>query len=121
MNEINIKIYKEVGSNAAVSSEIGKEIFKIIDKALEQNNLVNLDFENISLLTSAFLNAAIGSLYYKYSSESLQNKLRLFNLSQEDRQLLKRVTDRAKEYFEERDRLDNLINDVLGNEKDKDR
>lgn len=118
MNEIDIRIHEKVGSSAAVSSEIGRDIYDIIDNALEKDYLINLDFNDISLLTSAFLNAAIGRLYNKYSSESLQSKLRLTNISQVDLQLLKRVTDTAKQYFKQKKKMDDIINGIFEDEKD---
>ena len=99
MNKVNINIFHNVGSNLAVFSENGNDIFKQIDKALQDNMVVHLDFSNIKILTAAFLNAAIGQLYSKYKSEKLKQTIRIFNISDSDKLLLKKVTDRAKEYF----------------------
>ncbi len=116
MNEARINIFEIVGSNAAVSSETGQKIFQMTDKALMQNITVNLDFSNISLLTTAFLNSAIGQLYSKYTSDQLQKYLKLSNISGEDKLLLKKVIDRAKEYFKNKNSIDNIIKDVLGDD-----
>jgi hypothetical protein len=88
----------------------------MIDKALMQSISVNLDFSNITLLTTAFLNSAIGQLYSKYKSNQLQEYLKLSNITDEDKLLLKKVTDRAKEYFQNRNNIDNIIKDVLGDD-----
>ncbi|MBE9467215.1 MAG: DUF4325 domain-containing protein [Bacteroidetes bacterium] len=116
MKEININIFEIIGSNVAVSSDAGQKIFNIIDKTLTQDYIANLNFNNINLLTTAFLNTAIGQLYSKYLSEQLKKQLKLSNILYEDKLLLKKVTDRAKEYFKDKKNIDNIIKDTLGDE-----
>lgn len=116
MKEVNINIFEIIGSNVAVSSDAGQKIFNIIDKALTQDYIVNLNFNNINLLTTAFLNTAIGQLYSKHTSKYLQKHLKLSNILNEDKLLLKKVTDRAKEYFHDKKNMDNIIKDSLGDE-----
>jgi len=116
MEKINIKIFQVVGSEVAVSSEKGNEIFEQIDKALENKIMVDVDFINIKILTTAFLNSAIGQLYSKYSSKELIKALRLVNISDSDLVLIKRVTDRAKEYFADKEKVDAIIKEVIEDE-----
>lgn len=116
MNEITIKIFQVVGSSVAVSSGKGDEIFKLIDKALQNELTVNIDFGDIKILTTAFLNAAIGQLYSKYKSEELIQSLNLLNISDSDKVLLKKVTDRAKEYFADKENIDEIIKEAIDDE-----
>jgi hypothetical protein len=116
MEEMNINIYELVGSNAAVSSATGQKVYNIIEKSIDKGLIANLNFANIDLLTTAFLNSAIGQLYSKFTSEKLQTNLKLSNIQNEDKLLLKKVTDRAKEYFKDKENLDNIIKDSLGDE-----
>ncbi len=116
MKEMNINIYELVGSNAAVSSSTGQKVFALIEKSLQEGLVANLNFKNITLITTAFLNTAIGQLYSRYSSEKLQQNLRLTDMTNEDKLLLKKVTDRAKEYFQNKENIDKIIKDSLGDE-----
>lgn len=116
MNEITVKIFQVVGSSVAVSSSKGDEIFKLIDKALQNELTINIDFGDIKILTTAFLNSAIGQLYSKYTSNELKKTLRLHNISDSDKLLLKKVTDRAKEYFADRENIDNIIKEAIDDE-----
>ncbi|MEN8120209.1 MAG: STAS-like domain-containing protein [Bacteroidota bacterium] len=116
MSEITLKIFQVIGSDVAVSSDKGDEIFKQIDKALQNKLSVNIDFKDIKILTTAFLNAAIGQLYSKYTSKKLKKSLGLLNISDSDKLLLKKVTDRAKEYFADKKNIDNIIKESLGDE-----
>jgi hypothetical protein len=116
MKTKEISIFELVGDTAAVSSEDGNIVFANIDKLLAEKAKMFLDFVNIKTLTSSFLNAAIGQLYGKYTSSFLQNHLEVKNLSPEDTELLKRVVERAKEYFKDNKGIEKEIKETLGNE-----
>ncbi|ODS34760.1 MAG: hypothetical protein SCARUB_00020 [Candidatus Scalindua rubra] len=116
MKEIKIIIFEHIGSSAAVSTDDGELLFERVIKALENDVRVILDFNNIELITSTFLNAAIGQLYSKYDSPFLRNHLKVNNLSNEDLNLLKKVVDRAKDYFKDKERMEKNISKVLDDE-----
>jgi len=98
-NEYIISVFDEIGGESAISVSDGNALFQKIDKAITQGVEVVLDFQNINFIITAFLNAAIGQLYSKYTSEQLQMKLKLKNVKSEDVSLFKLVIERAKEYF----------------------
>lgn len=117
MKEIKINVFEQIDSNAAVSSEDGVLLFKKIVKGLgEKDVLLILDFTNITLITSTFLNTAIGQLYNKYDSPFLRERLKVANLANEDLELLKKVVERAKEYFKDKAKMDASIKETLGDE-----
>ena len=109
-NKFIIRIFEEVGGDSAISVEDGDAIFKKIDNAISHDMLVTLDFQNIKLIITAFLNAAIGQLYSKYTSEQLNEKLNFENISPEDIRLFKKVLERAKEYFSNPDGFEAIVN-----------
>ncbi|MBN2745689.1 MAG: STAS-like domain-containing protein [Bacteroidales bacterium] len=113
---IILRIYDEVGGDAAVSVTDGDLIFQKIDKAFSNNLKVTLDFQNIDLIITAFLNACIGQLYSKYTSEELNQNLKLENVKDEDKYLFSKAIKRAKEYFENPESFDNSVNEVLGDD-----
>lgn len=100
---IMLKISKEINNSLAVSSDDGNKIFRIIVPMLRNGETLELDFEGIDIMTSAFLNAAIGQLYSEFKSEQLNSLLKLVNVADEDRSLIKKVIERAKEYFANKD------------------
>ena len=117
MKEIKLNIFEQIGSSAAVSSEDGEILYGRIVKGLAENNVkIALDFTNIELITSTFLNAAIGQLYNKYDSPLLRERLKVENMEKEDLELLKKVVERAKEYFKDKARMDASIKEALGDE-----
>ncbi len=94
-----------IGTNLAVSTDNGLKVFHEIDNLLKTEEKIDLDFEGITVVITAFLNAAIGSLYKDgvYSGEFLNNHLKLRNVDSNDLSLFKDVIQRAKEYFSNKD------------------
>ncbi len=114
--ELRVSIFEKIGTNSAVSSESGDSIFALIKKGLDNNANVTLDFLNIELITSAFLNAAIGQLYSEFTGEQLNKSLKIENLMPEDANILKKVISRAKEYFKNKADLNAAIKDAFNDE-----
>jgi hypothetical protein len=108
-SSFTIRIFDEVSGDSAISVDDGNRVFEKIDSAFTQGLFVVLDFQNIELIITAFLNAAIGQLYSKYSSEDLQKNLRLENIKPEDVRLFQLVIERAKDYFANPDDFENTI------------
>jgi len=116
MKDIKINIFEQIGSSAAVASEDGENLFERMAQALEKSMLVILDFMNIELITSTFLNASIGQLYSKYDSPFLKEHLQVENMPQEDLEILKKVVERAKEYFKNKEEMEQSIKEVLSDD-----
>lgn len=98
IKDLRVKDFIE-NRDIAVSSDDGDLLFRKIDDLIKEKTIVELNFEGISLMTTAFLNSAIGQLYSKYTSEQLNTHLKLKNVAEDDRILFKKVIERAKEYF----------------------
>lgn len=111
-----IKVLSLLGHGTATSTDDGQELFRRINTAFEVGDIVELDFEGIELIISAFMNAAIGQLYSKYDSEFIRDHILLKNLSNEDLFNLKMVTDTAKLYFKDRNRFKDLMSEDFGDE-----
>lgn len=93
-----ISIYDTTGERAVLDSD-GDIIFHKILSAFEENECVELDFSNVTTILSIFTNSAIGQLYRKYNSDFLNNHLKITNMSTEDMLSLKRVNERAKQFY----------------------
>lgn len=113
MQTIKINVFEKVGGSAAVSSEDGEMLYKIISRALKNKGKVVLDFNNIELITSTFLNAAVGQLYGAFEQPFLREHLTVENMEEDDLMLLKKVVDRAKEYFRDREAVEKAIREGL--------
>lgn len=116
--ELRIDIAEVVGDGICVSVEDGQKIYELIKDAIEKDHRVVLSFANVTDLTSAFLNAAIGQLYGKFEEDVVQSKLSIENIHQEEIDILKRVVDRAKSYFKNPTPFIEAVNDLLGDKND---
>ncbi len=114
--KITIRIYDEVGGDAAISVTDGDAIFKKIDAAISNQLIAVLDFQNVNLIITAFLNACIGQLYSKYKSDELNQYLKLENIKPEDKHLFNKAIKIAKEYFSDSASFDQSANEVFGHE-----
>ena len=118
LDKNTISVYDVVRGQAAISIDDGKSLFEKIDLALSKDINVTLDFVNIEIMTSTFLNEAIGQLYSKYRSEQLRERLKVENLAEDDRRLLAQVTERAKEYFKDRKVIEEALQGSFEDEQD---
>ena len=114
--EIKISIFEIVGSSLCVASGDGQKVFERLYTAFEADKNVVLSFHNITTLTSAFLNAAIGQLYGKFEEDEIRSLLKVEDAEQDDLALLKRVVDNAKLYFKNKDRYNRAFRETLNNE-----
>ena len=114
--KITIIIVKDViESDLAVSTEKGNKVFELINAGLKNKNEVILDFNGITVLITAFLNAAIGKLYgnQEYTGEHLNKYLKLINVDKDDQTLFLDVIQRAKEYYSDKDSFDSDSNNAI--------
>ncbi|KTD49845.1 MULTISPECIES: STAS-like domain-containing protein [Legionella] len=96
---ITISVYEIVGSPLCVAADDGQKVYERICPALREERKIELSFLNVQLLTSAFLNAAIGQLYGEFSETQIPKLLSVTDCNKDDLRLLKRVVDTAKQYF----------------------
>lgn len=108
-----LKVSEIIDSGFAVTTDDGHKIYELLDEYLSLQKNVQLDFLDIKILTTAFLNAAIGQLYSKFKTPQIQPYLKLTNVANEDLILFKKVTDRAKEYFAEKEKSERNSNRAL--------
>jgi hypothetical protein len=109
-----IRLTEIVGSDLCIASEDGQKVHDAIKKALQEEKRIQISFKNVDDLTSAFLNSAIGQLYGEFSEDQLRDSLTVSDASYEDLLLLKRVIQRAKEFFKDQERFEIATRELLG-------
>jgi len=110
---LNVSILEVVGSPFCVASDDGQRVFERLQAALTQQASVTVSFRNVSNLTSAFLNSAIGQLYGIFSADEIRSRLRVTEIEPDDRALLKRVVQTARAYFQDPERFKRAAKDAL--------
>lgn len=118
-NVITVSMYQVVGSALCVASNDGQKVYDRIESALKHGRSVRLSFENVSALTSAFLNAAIGQLYGTFDTVTIRSNVKIVDIQDSDIELLAAVVETAKLYFKNRENgeaLDQAIREELGDD-----
>jgi hypothetical protein len=118
MNKKKISIFEIIGSGLCVSSSDGQKVHDRLASALREGVSVSLSFLNVSTLTSAFLNSAIGQLYGEFSETEIKQLLSVQDIALDDATLLKRVVDTAKQYFADPERFNTAIKAARGDDDD---
>lgn len=108
-----------VGSPSCIAADDGVRVYEQVLHELGKGNEVRLSFKGIEDLTSAFLNAAVGQLYGTVDKAKLkQLMLPPIEAEPDDLELLKRVVERAIEFFEGPDHIVEVEREVLGNDEE---
>ena len=114
---LSISIFEVVGSPLCVASGDGQKVYDRLAAALKQDRPVSLSFRNVSTLTSAFLNAAVGQLYGRFDEDQIRRLLKVEGMESDDVALLKRVVETAKQYFQDPQRFQ-AAQEALGDDGD---
>lgn len=113
---LELSLYEIVGSPLCVASNDGQKVYDRLEAALKEGRSVTLSFHNVTTLTSAFLNTAIGQLYGAFSEEQIRASLQVRHMQPDDMALLKRVVDTAKQYFKDPQKFDQAVRETLGDD-----
>lgn len=114
MEILTISVFNTVGNSFCVEADDGQKVYELIKKALQESRKVKVSFQNVEMLTSAFLNTAIGQLYKDFTEEEIKSSLSVDNLANEDAALLKRVVSTAKLYYKDPEEMEKSITEILG-------
>lgn len=105
-----IRVFDLVEEGICVSADDGQLVHNQVADLLRKKCLTTVSFEGVTILISSFLNAAIGQLYGEFSEEDINKYLLVDALMPEDEELLRRVIDNAKTYFEDKAAFDEASN-----------
>lgn len=108
-----IIIAEEVTLNQGVTPEEGKPISERIYASIKNGIPVTLDFRNMQLITTAFLNVVIGTLYKDFTSEQLKSLLLFDNIDEGIAKRIKRVTTNAKLFYENPDQFQQNVDSAI--------
>ena len=99
--------------NKGITPDEGMPIYQQIISAFEGGQEVILDFANVEMMTTAFLNVVIGTLYKNYTSEQLKAMLSFDNYTDATAVRIKKVTDNAKLFYKDQEKFNQSVEEVL--------
>lgn len=116
---MRISMYEIVGGPFCVASDDGQKIYDRLAAALAADRGVALSFHNVTALTWAFLNVALGQLYGTFSEEQIRSLLMVEDAEPDALALVERVVANAKLYFEDPQRFEQAVQEVMEDEDDE--
>lgn len=113
MEKTIINIVNVIGDQYGMDAEDGQKVYSLVKKGIDAGHKVILSFVNIEMLTTAFLNNAVGQLYKDYTEEQVKSHLQITDISESGKVALKRVVDTAKLYYKNPDALRKSIEEII--------
>ena len=114
--EYRVVMTSVIGTGLCSASDDGDKVYAEIAKLLKAQHKINLSFEGVQDLTTAFLNAAVGRLYNgDYDYQFLAAHLLPVETTNEDLHALKRVVVRAKDFFKDPERFQEADKEAFSN------
>ena len=127
------KVKNIVDSEICVSVDDGEKVYNEINKVLKKRNAyvieqinkgnldyhkhklldIDIDFTDVTVLTAAFLNAAIGELYSLPLRKFTSRHIQYIGLSEEDKSFVERVSANAIQYHDNPERWIAAVDKVM--------
>jgi Icc-related predicted phosphoesterase len=109
-----VSVFQIVGNPICVEADDGEKVYEKIKLFLLEKKEVALSFLNVTMLTSAFLNTAIGKLYGEFSEDEIETLIKIQDVPMDDIALLERAKKNAKLYYKDPTRIEKSIREILG-------
>lgn len=103
---------KEIVGENAISMQSGRNLYDRFSGTLLNGEDVELDFEGVNLFASPFFNASVGLLLKDIDVKTLQEKLKIVNLSNVGKQLLNHVIANAIKYYDKESKTAEALNNI---------
>lgn len=100
-------------TSACITPADGQKLYKAIELALENSDVVTVSFLGVKFLISAYLNTALGQLYSGHTAETLNRRLKITDATNEQLSLIREVLTNAKTYYADPERMDSLRREAM--------
>lgn len=114
MDRFIVDIYNIVGNENCIEADEGQKVFDVIKKGLDNAKQLTISFQNIDMLTTAFLNTAIGQMYRNYEEDFIRKNVFVIDMKPNDLAKLKRVNMTAKAFYKNPEKMRQSIKEILG-------
>ena len=110
--KFRILVSEIIGGYSAISTDDGNTLNKRLKQVLKDDRVAEVDFKDIKLILSSFLNASFGQLIGDFSKDFIHKNIEVKNLSADDVELLNLVLDSAETYFSNQKEYKKAIDEV---------
>lgn len=115
---IFIRVVDIIGGPRAVDVADGEKVFAKLLPAIQEGRKVRLSFEGITMVITAFFNAAIGKLYGALAEEQVDKMLDVQDLLPPFLPSLDKSIEWSKAYYRDQERLNKVAMEELGDDDD---
>ncbi|MBR6061005.1 MAG: STAS-like domain-containing protein [Spirochaetales bacterium] len=113
---IAINVYQIIGKELCIEAADGKIVYNVLEKYIESDQKVTVSFQNITLITSSFLNNAVGLLLKNNTEEKIRELIEFKDLQPADKILMDHVIENAKLYYSDTERMEKLAKEIMEEE-----
>jgi hypothetical protein len=114
---VTFRITELIDSPRAVDAADGDRVFKEIFPLINAGQKVVLSFDGVTMVITAFLNAAIGKMFGEIPEEKLSELLEIRDLREAFQPALEKSLEWSKAYFKNREGMERAILEELGDEE----
>lgn len=103
-----------INQSNCITLDDGNLLYNIINNALERkrNSIITINFSNVKVIASPYINAAFGQLFEHYSRNIIDDNLLITGLSEKHMLHVKLIMNHAKRYYND-DIYRNAIDTVM--------
>lgn len=110
---MKIIVSKIINSNQATIRKEGLLVYVQIKQYIS-DDIVEVDFSDIQMVVSSFLNASIGKLYGDFDDNLIDTNLKIMGLSDDDMELLEEeVIPNAKSFYKNNLEIETIENKII--------
>jgi hypothetical protein len=114
---ISIRVLDVIGRPLAVDTTDGQRLHDKMAPLLREDRKVLLSFDSITMVITAFLNAAIGQLYGEFPEAKVDSLVEVRDLLPVFQSTLDKSRELSKSYFRDPERMKKAIQEVMGDEE----
>lgn len=108
---------KDIVGEKAIEITKGEQVRGLISSYFKDDYVVEVYFDGMTSILTMFLNPAFGDLYADFSEEFIKKHLSVKNVPNEYLDLFKRVLDRAKDFYKDKEKMTKILDEALDDDK----
>jgi hypothetical protein len=112
-----LRVFDVVAGPRCVDTADGQKVYDKIVPLLRTETGVVLSFDGITMIITAFLNAAVGQLYGEFPEDKVDRLVEIRDLLPVFQNTLDKSREWSKAYFRDPERLKRSIQEVMGDEE----
>ena len=105
---MNINVF-EITGKAALSKQNGEKLYGIIKQSINNADIINLDFNDVKIFATPFLNASLGRLTSEYTREKLLQIINIQNITKNGESLINTSLESSEDFTNSKDYDDKIL------------